>query len=266
MDETFKEFTWYSQQYEIQIDNLEHKIEYLKYRNCNLLCDDTFMIDVFLDSVLVDVRAIMVESKQYKKNYTVQNSLKRGCTDDASVLFEIANSIDEFLNKTEIEVDNMTLYNAIKFYTDKFIAHRDSITKMDYVKKKELRRYFLSGEWSVINIVEQIMMYTKKCKYEVMVASLCLLTGGELEQNKSEVDDRNVKLERLMYDNLMKCTSKKIDQILHLKARGIIISEDSKDNEKVKNVFYEKLDGMNRHEILNFVVKIKESISEMDDE
>ena len=179
MENTVQEFSWNNEQYESQIEQLEHKIEYLKNRNINILADDSFLLDVFLESVLIDIRAIMLESKRYKNNYTVQNSLKRGNENENSILCKNSQSIDDFFMQTKISISDMTLFDAIKFYTDKRIAHKDSISKEDFEKMKKLKEYFITGEYCVMDIVELILDYTKRCKYSVMIASLNWFTGGD---------------------------------------------------------------------------------------
>ena len=72
----------------------------------------------------------MLESKRLKNNYTIQNSYKRDIDDEESIVHKISNEIDRFLSETKIDVDGMSLNTAIKFYVDKFVAHRDSISKM----------------------------------------------------------------------------------------------------------------------------------------
>lgn len=221
MENTVEEYSWNNEQYERQIEQLEHKIEYLKNRNINILAEDTFLLDVFIESILIDIRAVMLESKHYKNNYTVQNSLKRGSENENSILYKISQSIDDFFVQTKINNFNMSLFEAIKFYTDKRIAHRDSISKEDFEKMKELKKYFITGEYCVVDIVENILDYTKKWKYSIMIASLNWLTGGDGVIDFDEQKERNYSLENAMFEQLIKYNFDQIDSVLYLRAKGI---------------------------------------------
>jgi hypothetical protein len=54
------------------------------------LSDDLLDYDVYVDSILVDCRAIFLETKNRKSNSTLQNSYRARNLDD------LANEIDEF--------------------------------------------------------------------------------------------------------------------------------------------------------------------------
>lgn len=78
---------------------------------------DELSYDVYVTSILVDCRALFLESKFRKKNSTLQNFyLSRG--------FEnLAKSIDEkFVNK---DIDGKKLGNIIKGWVDQRVAHVD---------------------------------------------------------------------------------------------------------------------------------------------
>ncbi len=254
MENTVEEYSWNNEQYERQIDQLEHKIEYLKNRNVNILADDSFLLDVFIESILIDIRAVMLESKRYKNNYTVQNSLKRGSENKNSILYKISQSIDDFFMQTKVNDSNMSLFEAIKFYTDKRIAHRDSISKEEFEKMKELKQYFVTGEYCIVDIVEQILDYTKKCKYSVMVASLNWLTGGDGIIDFDEQEERDYTLENAVFEQLIKCNFDQIDSILYLRAKGI----KCKSNEIIRKVFDDKVAFMNTIERSKLLIRIKE--------
>lgn len=254
MENTVEEYSWNNEQYEMQIEQLEHKIEYLKNRNVNVLTEDKFLLDIFIESILIDIRAIMLESKRYKNNYTVQNSLKRGNEDENNILCKISQCIDDFFMQTKIDNFDMTLFEAIKFYTDKRIAHRDSISKEEFKKMKDLKKYFITGEYSVINIVEIILEYTKKCKYCVTIASLNLLTGGDGTIDFGEQEERDYPLEEAMFKLLIECSFDQIDSILYLRAKGI----KYKNNEMIRKAFEEKVTFMNTMERSKLLIRIKE--------
>lgn len=252
---TLEEFSWYNEQYERQIEQLEHKIEYIKNQSLNVFSEDSFLLDVFIDSVLVDIRALMLESKRYKKNYTVQNSIKIGSKDEdkSNILYKISQSIDDFFVKTRIDIFDMNLFDSIKFYTDKFIAHKDSISKENFEKMKKLKQYFIMGEYSIINIVKGVLDYTRKCKYSVIVTSLNYLTEGEDTINFDEQEERDYLLEKEMFELLVKYSFDQIDSILYLRAKGI----KDKNKEVIRKIFEEKISLMNTIERSNLLIKIK---------
>lgn len=76
---------------------------------------DSFIYEVFVDSILIDCRAIFLENDKYKFNYTLQNTYR------ARGFSEYADYIDKYFNK--IIKDNKTLKDIIKDYVDKQIAH-----------------------------------------------------------------------------------------------------------------------------------------------
>ena len=73
---SFEDFTRFRHKYFEQIEKIERKIQYFIFRSRNFIKKDPFLEDVFLESILVDVRAILMENERYKKNYTMQNSFK----------------------------------------------------------------------------------------------------------------------------------------------------------------------------------------------
>lgn len=258
MNEEVKKFAWYNQQYENHIEVLAHKANYLRYCKRNILAEDAFLLDVVFNSALVDIRAIMLERKRLKDNYTIQNSYKRGIDNKESILHKIANEIDRFLNETKIDVDEMSLHTAIKFYVDKFVAHRDSISQEEYLKIERLKDYFMVGEWSVVNLVDVIIDYDRKCKHELMVTSLCWLTGENTNNDKSSIVETDINLENAMFTALMECENAKIEKLLHLKARGIIDGKTPENVPIIREVFDKKMEMMNSHERAKFLIRIKE--------
>ena len=80
-----EEFSWFTQRYDEYVHKLEYKTEYLRYRACNILCNDETLTTMFLESILLDVRALMLENEAYRGNYTAQHALKRGTTDEKNM-------------------------------------------------------------------------------------------------------------------------------------------------------------------------------------
>ena len=70
---SFEDCTRFRHKYFEQIEKLERKIQYFLFRSRNFIKEDSFLEDMFLESILVDVRALLMENERYKKNYTIQN-------------------------------------------------------------------------------------------------------------------------------------------------------------------------------------------------
>lgn len=81
----------------------------------------------YFDMLIVQVRAMCIESANLKNNYTIQNLMRKIAEE------ELAKCIDDELQKPllEILIDNntgspMTLKKAIKILADGFICHYDN--------------------------------------------------------------------------------------------------------------------------------------------
>lgn len=259
-----KKFSWFTERYDEYVHKLEYKIEYLRYREYNILCQDETLTTMFLESILLDVRALMLENKGYRTNYTTQHALQRGTTDENNMLAVMAKKIDDFFESTEIQLedDNVeTLYNAIKFCADKFIAHHDGISEDDLKKYKFLCNYFLEGEMTIIDIVDTILGYVAECSQYAIDSSLFWLTRTsetDMPEDDEEVSEIDKELSDKLFTLLQTCPITEIDKILHLKARGIILNEQFKQNPKLRRIYDEyisKLTSINR---MKMIVKIKE--------
>lgn len=137
---SFEGFTRFRQKYFEQIEKLERKIQYFLFRSQNFIKEDSFLEDMFLESILVDVRALLMENERYKKNYTMQNSFRIYSSDDENDFFsKIASEIDQYVKVTMLPDGQTSFYESVKFYTDKYIAHRDSTTPDDDEKRAELK-------------------------------------------------------------------------------------------------------------------------------
>lgn len=84
---------------------------------------DTLDYSTYTDMCLVMLRAILIENPSLKNNYTVQNFLRRHDRDD------LADRADNFINRRINK--KYTLRAALKVTVDKFIAHYDTMTKID---------------------------------------------------------------------------------------------------------------------------------------
>lgn len=79
----------------------------------------------YYDILLVQTRAMLIESKNRTTNYTLQNFLRKlGREKDAQIIDSFLNS--PFDSEIKDESDNViSIRNVIKFVTDKFICHYD---------------------------------------------------------------------------------------------------------------------------------------------
>lgn len=75
--------------------------------------------DIYVNSILIDCRALFIENVRYKDNCTIQNFYK------ATNHPEYAESIDEHFNLAVS--DNSTLRDVIKSWVDKHLVHFDFI-------------------------------------------------------------------------------------------------------------------------------------------
>ena len=80
-------------------------------------------IDVitYIDMIIVQLRAMCIESESYQNNYTVQILLRKIGEKD------LANKIDQMLNENFYDGSKqVTIKTALKFVADKFICHYDN--------------------------------------------------------------------------------------------------------------------------------------------
>jgi hypothetical protein len=92
--------------------------------------------DIYVNSILIDCRALFIENDNYKDNCTIQNFYK------ATNHPEYAKSIDEHFNRKISE--NVTLRKIIKNWVDKHLVH------FDFVDVKAEQAHF-SGVNSILN-------------------------------------------------------------------------------------------------------------------
>lgn len=179
---TVEEYSKYKERYDEFITSLKEKINYLNVQN------DLFLKNIFLESILVDVRAMLTESVKYKNNFTIQNDFRRfnkipdGYKSRNDNLEQIASEIDKYL-ETEIlgeglMMQNISIREAIKFYVDKFIAHRDFISDEEWIKKEKLKKIFLESPiFSITIIVKTILNYVEDSQERLIIATLESLTA-----------------------------------------------------------------------------------------
>lgn len=88
----------------------------------------------------------------------------------------IAKNIDDYLNN-ELFGD-VSIREAIKFYTDKYIAHHDFTTEEEDEKKRKILDVFLNSEkFHICMITERILSYSEETEQELICATLEALTS-----------------------------------------------------------------------------------------
>lgn len=95
------------------------------------------------DSIITHLRAMLLEKK--KKNYTLQNYfIKSGKP-------EIAQNIDDYLDKPFDPQQSRSIRDALKFISDKFVCHFDEIAPIDLGNANYIMSA-LSNPHSTINL------------------------------------------------------------------------------------------------------------------
>lgn len=120
-------------------------------------------IDVitYLDMIIVQLRAMCIESPKLKKNYTAQNLLRK-IGEEA-----LADKIDEMLEETFYECMDISIRKALKMLADGFICHYDNF-EGDNLHDLALAEIFMSNlrnpyESRNLNYIMEIL---KSCVYD----------------------------------------------------------------------------------------------------
>lgn len=258
---SFEDFTRFRHKYFEQIEKIERKIQYFIFRNQNFIKKDPFLEDVFLESILVDVRAILMENEQYKKNYTMQNSFKINSLGEGSNdISKFVSEIDEYMKKTVLPDGQTSFYEAVKFYTDKYIAHHDSMTPDDDRKCDKIKSYFLDDQnFSLAYTVQAIIETAEKFEEEIILRGLKSLTNGldvvELEKTKEDCNSVQYEIETKLTEKILKKSPENIAYLIGLDVRGLQVS-DFKPTELKQMIldYIRKLNGTKR---LKLIIKVK---------
>lgn len=120
-------------------------------------------IDVitYLDMIIVQLRAMCIESPNLKKNYTAQNLLRKIGNDD------LADKIDNMLDETFYECMGISVRKALKMLADGFICHYDNFEgdKLHDLALSEIFMKNLRNPYERRNL-KYIMDVLKSCVYE----------------------------------------------------------------------------------------------------
>lgn len=114
------------------------RLDALKEKICQLRsadASDVFVMNLLVDSILVDCRALFLENKRYARNATLQNVYRARRMDDA------ATRVDELFSlKVSSE---RTARDAIKDWVDKRLVHVDWMWDEEEEKVFEEMKAFL---------------------------------------------------------------------------------------------------------------------------
>lgn len=166
------------------IDNLTALAEYIDHFNVHyrLLLrrykrfqeiDDIYNTDIdvitYLDMIVVQLRAMCIESPHLKSNYTAQILLRKLGES------ELADRLDKMLEEPFIEVTDFTIRKALKTLADCFICHYDNFDGEKW------------DGWAWAEIIEKQLRnpYDKhNLKYIMSVLTSCIGEGLSLKQGE----------------------------------------------------------------------------------
>lgn len=110
---------------------------YKRFREIDDIHNTDIDVITYLDMIVVQLRAMIIESPNYKKNYTAQILLRKIGED------ELANRIDSMLEEPFIPESDFTIRKAIKILADCFICHYDNFDGVD------------KDGWALASIIEK---------------------------------------------------------------------------------------------------------------
>lgn len=103
--------------------NIHYKLllrRYERFKEINDIHNRDIDVITYLDIIVVQLRAMCIESKNYKKNYTAQILLRKTGRNEA------ADRLDLLLEEVFIPSTDFTIRIAIKTLADGFICHYDN--------------------------------------------------------------------------------------------------------------------------------------------
>jgi hypothetical protein len=142
-----------------QVDALD-PLEKWMYKNIDLLIRRVKKLEqiksgtvdywTYYDIILVQIRALFIESPRLKSNYTVQNYLIKIGEN------KLAEEINEYFD-TELS-PGITLREAIKVSVDKFIAHYDEIDDRDLMIENLCRIKLTGYEKHLTKLLKDMLL------------------------------------------------------------------------------------------------------------
>ncbi|MFW6015653.1 MAG: hypothetical protein ACOCRK_04390 [bacterium] len=118
----------YIKNFNIHFDLLLRR--YKRFREINKVGNNDINVITYLDMIIVQLRALCIENKRYKNNYTAQVLLRKVGEDKLAL--KIDNMLNEDFYDGSIQVNIKT---ALKILADGFICHYDNF---DGEKQHEL--------------------------------------------------------------------------------------------------------------------------------
>ena len=119
-----EEFVWYLDQFSMHYKLLLRRYE--RFKEVNNINNLDIDVITYLDTLIVQLRAICIENEKLAKNYTIQNLLRHVKRDD------LAKKIDDMLAEPFFSHrDDYDIRKALKTLADKYICHYDSIDIYD---------------------------------------------------------------------------------------------------------------------------------------
>lgn len=104
--------------------NIHYKLllqRYARFKEIDDIHNTDIDVITYFDIIIVQLRAMCIESAYLKKNYTAQILLRKVGED------ELAEKLDAMLGEEFLEgVMDMTIRNALKTLADQFICHYDN--------------------------------------------------------------------------------------------------------------------------------------------
>lgn len=124
LDENKREFISYIDNF-----NMHYKLllrRYARFREVNQPQNPDIDVITYFDIIIVQLRAICIENPKLKKNYTVQNLLKKMGRPDLS------KNIDDMLDQEFAEfTKGYPIRKALKTLADQYICHYDKFERDD---------------------------------------------------------------------------------------------------------------------------------------
>ena len=136
---------------------------YKRFREINKLPNADIDVITYLDMIVVQLRAMCIESAKNKKNYTAQVLLRKAGED------AIADKIDAMLEEPFIMDTDFSICKAIKTLADGFICHYDNFDGAD------------SDTWALAAIIEkQLRSPYDRCNLDYIMETINQCIGEGL--------------------------------------------------------------------------------------
>ena len=129
---------------------------YARFKEINQAQNTDISVLTFLDIIVVQLRAMCIESKNIEeKNYTAQRLLRMEGRDD------LAQEIEKMLEEPFAEIIGMTTRDALKYFADKYICHYDAFCRRD-INLARIIEQNLRNPYGMINLAH-IMYIVTRC-------------------------------------------------------------------------------------------------------